>query len=374
MSNPTHNTWYCSARARQWRCEEPPPEATDFHRTLPGYQQTELRSIPTVASELGVGQVFVKDESMRLGLPAFKILGASWATFRAITSRLHAPKTPANLESLRELVSRAQKVTLVTATDGNHGRALARMATMIGASARIFAPDIIPPQAVEGIEAEGAELVLLPDNYDKTVIRAAENAASDPHAILVQDTAWEGYEEAPQWIVDGYATLFREIATQLVDFGVSHPDLVVVPTGVGSLLQAVVAYYRSVPENPPAILAVEPETAACVTTSLNAGQLTTVSTGNTNMAGLNCGTPSHIAWPYLRKGVDASISISDKSAAEMSDKLGTLGVSSGPCGSSSLAGLNAFLAVDDGAHRDCLSLTPDSTVILLNTEGAQGPR
>src|SRR5699024_7644908 len=139
-------------------------------------------------------------------------------------------------------------------------------------------------------------------------------------------------------------------------------------------LQAVVAYYRSVPENPPAILAVEPDSAACVTTSLNAGQLTPVPTGNTNMAGLNCGTPSYIAWPYLRNGVDASISISDESAAEMSDKLGDLGVSSGPCGSSSLAGLYAYHGIDGGAHRSCLGLTPESTVILLNTEGAQGSR
>lgn len=363
---------YCSAQARHWRCDEPPPKATAFHRTLPGYQRTALRPIPSVASQLGVGQVFVKDESMRLELPAFKILGASWATFKAVTSHLGAVDTPASIDALRELVSRSESITLVTATDGNHGRALARMAKMIGAQARIFAPDIIPSHAVDGIKVEGAELVLLAENYDKTVVRAAENAAGDASTILVQDTAWEGYEDAPQWIVDGYSTLFRETAAQLIDYGIPHPDVVVVPTGVGSLLQAVVAYYRSVPDNPPAILAVEPDTANCVTTSLHAGQLTAVDTGETNMAGLNCGTPSHIAWPFLRNGVDASITISDEAAASMSAKLGTLGVSSGPCGSSSLAGFEEFLRIDDGEHRQCLGLTPDSTVVLLNTEGAHG--
>src|SRR5699024_212921 len=193
---------------------------------------------------LRVGRLFIKDESERLGLPAFKMLGASWAVYQAMTSRSDATETTPRLDTLRNLAHHFDSCTLVTATDGNHGRALARMAALVGLPSRIYVPDVVSPGAIALIRDEGAETIVLSDDYNGTVQRAARDAAGDPTALLVQDTAWDGYEEVPQWIVDGYSTLFRETDTQLTEHNATPPALVAVPTGVGSLLQAAVAFYR----------------------------------------------------------------------------------------------------------------------------------
>jgi len=322
--------------ARDWRCAPAPAGVRDFHATLPGYAPTPLAELPALASELGVGRVFVKDESFRLGLSAFKALGASWAIHRILAA---APSP----------------VTLVTATDGNHGRAVARMAVLSGQRARVFVAGGVHPRAVAAIAAERAEVTEIPGNYEDAV-RAAVGAASAPGAILVQDTAWPGYEQIPAWIVEGYATLCAEID------GLVRPDLVVIPVGVGSLAQAVITHYRSRSGYAPALLAVEPDTAACLLASLTAGAPVRVDTGHTIMAGLNCGTLSSLAWPYLRHGLDAAVAVTDAQTARAATDLAALGISAGPCGAATLAGLRA-------APGTPLGLTPDSVVVLLNTEG-----
>jgi diaminopropionate ammonia-lyase len=157
----------------------------------------------------------------------------------------------------------------------------------------------------------------------------------------------------PQHIVDGYSTLFREIDVE--------PDLVVVPMGVGSIAQAAVTHYRSGPTTP-ALLGVEPASASCVTTSLLAGDLVTVPTGKTVMTGLNCGTASSLAYPVLRSGLDYAVTVEDDAALQAVGDLESAGISSGPSGAATLAGLRAA--------RDRLDLTPDSTVVLINTEAA----
>lgn len=298
------------------------------------------------------------------------MLGASWAVYQAMTSWSDATESAPRLDNLRILAERSESCTLVTATDGNHGRALARMANLIGLPARIYVPDVVSPEAIALIRAEGAETIVLDDDYNGTVHRAARDAEQDPAALLVQDTAWDGYEEVPQWIVDGYSTLFRETETQLAQHNSTPPALVAVPTGVGSLLQAAVAFYRSGNQEPAAILAVEPTTANCVATSLQRKEPVTVPTASTTMAGLNCGTPSSIAWPMLQDGVDAAISVDDSEAATASADIGDFGISAGPCGAASLAGLRAVLANDRGnERRAALGLTDQSSVVLLNTEG-----
>jgi diaminopropionate ammonia-lyase len=307
---------------------------------------------------LGVGRVFVKDESCRLGLPAFKALGASWAVHRTLAERA------ANGEG-------QGPVTLVTATDGNHGRAVARMAHRLGQRAHVFVPQGVHPQAVAAIVAEQAEVTEVAGSYDEAV-RVAAEAAAAPDAILVQDTAWAGYEQIPGWIVEGYSTLCAEIDEQLAADGVvDGPDLVSVPVGVGSLAQAVVTHYRSRPaERAPALLSVEPEAAPCVLESLTLGALVSVPTGETIMAGLNCGTPSSIAWPHLSGGLDAAVAVTDADSARAAADLAAAGVSSGPCGAASLAGLRAVLT-GAGAEerRSALGLGPSSVVVLLSTEG-----
>ena len=263
-----------------------------------------------LAAELGVGAVLVKDESDRLGLPAFKILGASWAVNCALSRRGGFDTPATGLTELRERVGNAA-ITLVTATDGNHGRAVARMAQLLGLAARVYVPAGTTAKTLKAIANEGAQVVQTDLRYDDVVRAAASSTTNRPADILIQDTAWHGYEEIPQWIVDGYGTMFGEIDAQL---GERAPDLIAVPTGVGSLLQAALQHYRDArPLQPqPAVLAVEPVTAACVTASLAAGKPISVDTSRpTSMAGLNCGTVSTIAWPAIRDTLDAGVVVTD---------------------------------------------------------------
>ncbi|MEU1664868.1 diaminopropionate ammonia-lyase [Streptomyces sparsogenes] len=350
--------WTARSAARGWRCAPAPAEVRGFHAALPDYSPTPLTELPSLAAEFGVGRVFVKDESCRLGLPAFKALGASWAVHRVLAERAADGAGPG-------------PVTLVTATDGNHGRAVARTARLLGQRAHVFVPRGVHPGAVAAIVAERAEVTEVAGPYDEAVRLAAEAAAA-PEAVLVQDTAWPGYERIPGWIVEGYSTLCAEIDEQLAAAGAAEgPDLVSVPVGVGSLAQAVITHYRSRPSGrAPALLSVEPEAAACVLESLTRGEPVSVATGDTTMAGLNCGTPSSIAWPYLRGGLDAAVAVPDSAAAHAAARLAALGVASGPCGAATLAGLRAALT-GAGAEerRAALGLGPSSVVVLLSTEG-----
>lgn len=339
-------SWYYSDTARDWSAPAVTTDATDFHRSVPGYAPTPLVDLPAVAAELGVGQVLVKDESARLGLPAFKVLGASWAC--------------------RRVLDRAPGVHLVAATDGNHGRAVARMATQLGTGATVFVPAVMLPETAATIAGEGAEVVRVDGDYDDAVRRAALWADEQPGRALVQDTAWAGYTEVPRWIIEGYQTLLREVDDELARHSASA-DFVAVPVGVGSLAEAVVRHYRQPGGPRPRLLSVESDTAACVLESLTAGAPATVPTAATVMAGLNCGTISETAWPVLRDGLDAAVAVSDEAALRAVNDLDALGVSSGPCGAATLAGVRAALA--DPQRRAALALPPDAVVVLLSTEG-----
>ncbi|MFF8832512.1 pyridoxal-phosphate dependent enzyme [Streptomyces sp. NPDC015131] len=377
----TSSWWYARPGARSWRCPPPPAAVQEFHASLDGYAPTPLTELPALAPELGVGRVYVKDESSRLGLPAFKALGVTWAVHRVLATTRAPGGGP---------------LTLVTATDGNHGRAVARSARLLGQRASVFVPQGVHPSAVAAIAAEGAEVTAVAGPYDEAVRRAAD-AARGPGAVLVQDTAWPGYEEIPGWIVEGYSTLFAEVDAQL---GVPEaaggaragggsvrdapeeggPVVVVVPAGVGSLAQAAVTHYRSRPAGPggraAALMVVEPRSAACVLAGLVRGRAVTVATGETVMAGLNCGTPSSIAWPRLRDGLDAAVAVTDAAALRAARDLAALGVAAGPCGAASLAGARAALT-GEGARerRDALGVHPGARVaprlVLLNTEGPE---
>jgi len=331
---------------------------------MPGYRPTPLVELPELASELGVGAVFVKDESDRLGLPAFKILGASWAVNCALSQRSGFDEPARSLTELRE---RSAPVTLVTATDGNHGRALGRMAALLGLAARIYVPAGTAQQTVEAITREGAQVAQTDLIYDEVVWAAASSTAGHRGDLLVQDTAWRGYEQIPQWIVEGYGTLFGEIAAELDE---PRVQLVAVPTGVGSLLQAALQHYRDPAlEQRPALLAIEPVTAACITTSLAAGRPVSVDTSeHTIMAGLNCGSVSTIAWPAIRDGLDAGVAVTDDQASAAMHRLNQLGVAAGPCGGAALAGVRTVL--DDSDRRAALAISKDSALVLISTDGA----
>jgi len=336
-------SWYSSPAARDWVCPPSPGNAHAFHQSLPGYSPTPLVPVPELAAELGVGRLLVKDESSRLGLAAFKVLGASWACHQVLQEQPGA--------------------MLVAATDGNHGRAVARMAAHFGVAATVFVPAVMLPQTAARIADEGATVVRTAGDYDDAVRSAAAFAADQPGRALIQDTAWADYEQIPAWIVQGYQTLLDEIDTQLGE----APDLVAVPVGVGSLAEAVVRHYRRPGTAHPSVLSVEPDTAACVLASLSAGRATTVATAATVMAGLNCGTVSRSAWPVLRAGLDAAVAVSDHDALRAVADLGQLGISSGPSGAATLAGARA--ALTEPGRRAALGLDADAVVVLLSTEG-----
>jgi diaminopropionate ammonia-lyase len=347
--------WFEHPSARDWDCAPAPTtEVQAFHAELPGYAATPLTEVPALAAELGVGRVFVKDESDRMGLPAFKVLGASWAVHQVLSGR-----------------QGDGELTLVTATDGNHGRAVARMARLFGQRAHVFVPGGVHPTAVAAIVAEGAQVTEIAGTYDEAVLFAAE-AASRPGAKLVQDAGWPGYEQVPTRVVEGYSTLFTEVDVQLSRAGVAELALVVIPAGVGSLTQAGVTHYRSRPDSSAtALMTVEPGTAACVLASLVRGELGTISTSETIMAGLNCGIPSMLAWPFLRDGLDAAVAVADADSAAAARDLASYGIPAGPCGGASLAGARAALTGEGaGARRASLAIGPYATVVLLSTEGS----
>jgi diaminopropionate ammonia-lyase len=347
------STWFARPGAPALSCPPAPPDVRAFHAGLPGYAPTPLTEVPALAVELGVGRVFVKDESARLGLPAFKVLGASWAVDRVLAER-----------------PGGGPLRLVAATDGNHGRAVARTARLRGHTAHVVVPEGVHRVAVAAIADEGAEVTTLPGDYDAAVRHAAD-LATEPGSVLVQDTAWPGYTDVPTWIVQGYSTLFAEVDEQLAAAGAGRAGLVVVPVGVGSLAQAAVAHQRSRPDGA-AVLAVEPDTAACLLAGLRAGRPVTVATGRTIMAGLNCGTVSELAWPVLRDGLDAAVAVTDDETGAAAADLRHLGISAGPCGAATLAGARAALAGDPD-RRAALAgagVGQDAVVVLLSTEGA----
>jgi diaminopropionate ammonia-lyase len=368
--------WLARPQARSWTCGIPEHVRSGavraFHASLPGYAPTPLTEVPALASELGAGRVFVKDESSRLGLPAFKILGASWAIHQLLTDS--ASPAPADaLAELRNAAAHRPGLVFVTATDGNHGRAVARMAGLTGTPARVFVPAFTGPATRAAIASENAEVTQVGGSYDETVATARQWARDHPGAALVQDTAWPGYEQVPSWIVEGYSTLFAELDAQLATASAEPPALVAVPVGVGSLAQAAVMHYRaqSRPGDVTAVLSVEPDTAACLLASLRAGRPTTIPTANTIMAGLNCGSISSSAWPYFAEGLDAAIAVPDDAARRAAADLAALGISSGPSGAASLAGARAALTGPASpGRRGELGMNPASVVVLLSTEAA----
>ncbi|WP_293699255.1 diaminopropionate ammonia-lyase [uncultured Agrococcus sp.] len=344
--------------ARDWRAAPLQPSPRDFHRGVTGYEPTPLRELPAFASELGIRRLFVKDESSRLGLPAFKVLGASYAIARTLSQRL-GHEEALSLDRLRSALEGSAAPRLVAATDGNHGRAVARVAAMLGVSAEIHVPQEVSDASKRAIVDEGASLIEHGIPYDDVVALVARQL--QPQDVLIQDTAWHDYETVSGWIVDGYTTLLEEIDEQLEE---SRLDAVVVPAGVGSLAQAVVAHYRSTSRTP-AVVIVEPETAATITRSLQRGSPVAVPTGDTVMTGLNCGTVSSLAWSVLQHGADLAITVTDEEALAAVRDL-ERAMDAGPCGAATLAGIRSVMA--DEQLRSSLHLDADAVVVLLSTE------
>ena len=328
-----------------------------FHRRLPGYAPTRVVDAPGIAAELGLSALSVKDEGRRLGMPSFKILGASWAVYRLLVSRLGTEPEWRDLDDLRTAFAPLGSLALVAATDGNHGRAVAHMARLLGYESHILVPAGTAAARIDGIESEGARVTVVDGTYDDAV-RASAALATD-RVLVVSDTSWDGYTEVPRTVIEGYSTIFSELDAQLA----AAPDIVVVPMGVGALTAAAVEHYAS----SATMVAVEPLSAACGMKSAAAGHPVIVPGPHDSiMAGLNCGTVSPIAWPTVSHGVDVFVAVDDGAAEQAMRDLATVGVVAGETGAAALAGLRAVAASMPDALRGRHAL-------VLCTEGATDP-
>ena len=354
-------------RDRSFTSSSRPVGPVAFHRKLPGYCPSPVFDLVDLAADLGVGRLLVKDESNRFGLPAFKMLGASWATYRRLVERLGAEPGPwSTLDELAGFLTPILPLDLATATDGNHGRAVARLARLLGLGARIFVPAGTSAPRIEAIRGEGASCTVVDGTYDDAVARAAEEEA--PSCLVVSDTSWPGYDVVPRWVIDGYATIFAELDEQLRSASLPEPDVVLVPIGVGALAAAAADWFRRPAlGHPPRLIGIEPATAACMGASVAAGHLVEVPGPHGSvMAGLNCGEASPVAWPIVAPAFDAFAAVDDAVAVAGMRALAAHGIVSGESGACTV-GLLVAAGIDD------LGIGPDDVVLALSTEGATDP-
>lgn len=341
----------------------------NFHRRLPAYRPTRLVRLDGLASELGLQRLWVKDESRRLGLPAFKILGVSWATYRALIDRLGTEPAWRTLDDLRSAFAPLRPLSLTTATTGNHGRAVARVASAFGLQARIFVPAGSPRDRVAAIASEGAEIVDSGGSYDDAVEQAANWADSQAgdRALLLSDTAPRDGDPISTWISEGYSTLFWEVEDQLSATEESIPDTVMVQIGAGSLALAAATHFRrDGPTSETALIGVEAESAACFQASALTGTFSTLQGPHESlMFCLNVGVPSRCGMDKILQGFDCFVAIGDGGLGPASRALAEFGIVAGPTGAASLIGLREVLPR--------LKKSQCRRVLLINTEGAADP-
>lgn len=341
-----------------------------FHRQLPSYGETQLHSLPAVATELGFAHVFLKDESTRFGLPSFKILGASWAIHKALCLELGLPASTSLQEVKIALKTpqRSDKVRLVTCTEGNWGRATSRMAKYYDVPCTIYVPGFMNEYTRSLIKNEGADLRVLDDGSYDDAIAAVQQDATETGALMVMDTSWDGYEEVPGWVTEGYETMMAEVDRQVAKATGGVDDLrmlAVASVGVGSWAHAVVKHYTALsPENQ--VVTVEPVAAPSFKESLHCGKITPIVTGDTINNGMNCGTTSKIAWPVLNSGVFAAVTVEDIESHKCVRELQAQGVNAGPCGASTLAALRKLCQGTEAVSR---AKRADMIVVLFSTEG-----
>lgn len=354
-----------------------------FHKQLPGYRPTELVALHELAQYWGVGDIYMKDESTRFGLRAFKVLGGSYAVARLICRELGISLEDTSYDYLvsDEVRARIKGMTLTTATDGNHGRGIAWAAQQLGIQAVIYMPKGTVPSRVDNIRGHGATVEVTDLNYDDAV-RLANDMAEKNGWHMIQDTAWEGYEEIPLWIMQGYMTMCKEAIEQMVEKGVEATH-VFVQAGVGALAASVVAgISNQYSEKPPKFIIVEPNTAGCVFASAAAGDgKTHAITGDleTTMAGLACGEVNSFGWPILRDRPSCYITCDNYVSANgirilANPICGDKAIEAGESGSVGIGLLELLTSHDAFAEiKEQLKLGADSKILFFNTEGATDP-
>ena len=360
--------------------------ARRFHQSFPQYAVTPLARLSRMAGQLGLKDVFVKDESYRFGLNAFKVLGGSFAMARYIAKELGKSVDEMSYDYLTsdQLKQEFGQATFFTATDGNHGRGVAWAANRLGQKAVVHMPKGSSKSRFDNIAREGAKVTIEEVNYDECVRIAAAEAAETQRGVVVQDTAWDAYEEIPAWIMQGYGTMAMEAAEQLKSLCAARPTHIFVQAGVGSLAGAVVGFFRNLfPENSPKTIIMEAQAADCLYRGAVAGdgQLRTVDGDlQTIMAGLACGEPNTISWDILRNHASFFVSCPDWVAAKGMRML------SAPCkddpqvvsGESGAVGMGLLATLMENAEyrelREAIGLDETSSVLLFSTEGDTDPQ
>jgi diaminopropionate ammonia-lyase len=332
--------------------------ALPYHQSLSVYASTPLVSLPNLAKKYGVANIYIKNEAFRFGLNAFKGLGASYAIHKLLEKQ-------------------SDITTFCTATDGNHGRAVAWAAHLSGKESVVFVPRDTTQNRMIAIEKEGAKVIKIDGNYDETCA-FAEEASVKNGWTLVQDTAWEGYEEIPAQIMAGYLTHFQELENSLHILPKPKVDIVFLQAGVGSWAGAAIWYYLNrYGKNRPKIVVVEPYQAAGILASFKADKRV-MPNGNfdTIMAGLNCGIPSLSAWEIIKNGTDISLKVKDEYAERAIRELyypleNDESIIAGESGVGGLAGFMALMTESNAKNiRETLEITEKTSILFYNTEGA----
>ena len=355
-----------------------------FHATIEGYKPTPLVRLECLAEKLCVSRIYVKDESKRFGLNAFKGLGATYAIAKLVCEKLEVDieSIDYNYFKLPHVEEKIKDMVFVTATDGNHGRAVAWAAAQLGCSSIVYMPKGSSLRRLQHIKDTGADAFITDVNYDDTV-KLAKQKAAEIGGTLVQDTAWEGYEKVPNWITQGYTTMAAEAIDQMKSDGSIRPTHVFLQAGVGSFAGGILGYFTNIFKyNSPVTVIAEPENAACIYKSALAddGKPHFV-TGdlNTIMAGLACGEPNTVTWPTLRDFAQVFVSCPDYVAAKGMRLLAApIGndkkVVSGESGAVGLGLLALLLEKEEFKElKDKLKLNKNSVIICFSTEGDTDP-
>ncbi len=359
--------------------------ARSFHRQIPSFRSTPLVSLSHLAEMLGVEGIYCKDESQRLELNSFKVMGGSFAVFRYLQKQLDLSDEEISYRYLmsKECHDKLGTLTFASATDGNHGRGIAWASRMLGHKCKIYVHKDTSAARINAIKMYGAEVTVVNGNYDDAVRKVAEDAKEN-NWIIISDTSWPGYTEVPTWIMQGYSTMLLEAQEQFAGMGIDKPTHIFVQAGVGALAASVIGFYAHLFHvDMPKFIVVEPDKADCIYVSAKAGDgepHTVKGDLDTIMAGLACGDPSPIAWKILWPLVDAYISVPDYVAARgmriyatplKDDPI----VISGESGAVTLGALYSILTEKKNCQDlvDFLQIGKDSRILFINTEGNTDP-
>ena len=357
-------------------------EARAFHSQLPGYEITPLKRLSRLASRLGLGSIWVKDESSRMRLNAFKALGGSYAIYRFICQKLGQPHLSFADLNAYEARMALGNITFTSATDGNHGKGLAWAAQKLRFPCVIYVHKHTTQARIAAIAEFGAEVRVVDGNYDDAVRQCERDARANGWQVI-SDTSWPGYEDVPMWVMQGYTTLLAETQEQLAAQGIVKPTHIFLQAGVGAFAAAMIAYYEKLfgSEGPISVV-VEPRAAACLYHSMEIDDGQPHSVGgelDTIMAGLACGEPSPLAWDIINNHADFIVTAPDYVAAKGMRMYGVPlkgdpYVISGESGAVTLGALTFIMEYEGAAAlRKQLQLDEKSRVLLINTEGNTDP-